>query len=1358
MYYLFGVDMERKNKNFAGKGAKTAMSLVLALSLVPSSALAEIANTQETTQTQEVAATQTSDTTASTSETTAEATAETSAESTANTETTTNQQTSEQTTTPTDRSSRRVARSLSVTSTELWVDGTNGNDANDGSSTNALKTLQKALELCSATPSINTIHLKGNLDLTSTVTIPAGLTLKIADEGATLTGTGNKIDGLVLKSGSTLTGTGTLTMSGFKTALTAQPGSTITDGTYVFKNNAGSSGSRGISLGGTVKGTTNKNSVNITADDKSNTNFFESGSTFENATINVTSQTRTWNDARNLTLKNTDLKVKGFGQTFYVNQLNMTDSTLTINPSYWGQTGMTIQGPSNIVNSTINANAGSTSGISVGVAGGTVNVTNSTLNFTNGGTGGLNVNTGNVIINNSTIKGDGRNSGALFGAQTNGSIQFTGNSLVETPATKNSDNGAGQTRQNYNVVGGSYLLKYAPNYNSGFGSTIPTNGAANGNEALSLFTLADVSTNSLSLINANGATYTYPVANASSDGQKHVWAPAATVTFDLNAPGVTGINPTFADGTTANKTALAMRGNSLATASSVAEGSTTLPADPYASGQEFDGWYYTDASGTEHQFTADTQVNSDMTVYPHQKANTSWLYVRYHNGNGVSVIDRVATNANRTVTVRSNTEVNNLNNNFNIAGKTFKRWTTQANGAGDEVAANSNLAIPAGTDTIDLYADWEEQRLTVSFSANGGTFSANSVFKQNPNVFDITTDANGGEVATIKTHPTVAEQTNINALLRNLSGNTLSATTAGIASPTDSNTNTAYTNIATLENHILDSEDKPKTFFGFVVGHDYHYWFTDAAGNSPATINGGATLTNDVTYYLKWKDDPSIQKVELTSDLPADMWSDSQNNTTQIKEVSNDKSFSLTGTIDATSVINQMTNFENNIAGGLDDLTKITLSGTTSTFTAKLTLPAGVVVPANPTVTTSGLGDLFDVSNVSVNGQEVTVTLKLKNTYSNYKQLKDAVETVGKDDAATAEIARPLTVTVNGLTLDSTQVTNGQELTATGTLTGNFESYAKNTVTNVTKKYNLSWNGVQIAASRDPRGIGIQQTLIVNNPIDMNIPADMLADENTEHDQVITMKAGSTFNLTGSILASSIQEQMNNIERAYPNTNHDTITLSNLKFKFTATLTVPEGMTLPSNLDVNTVQASNFGSGFKVSDVQVNGRTVTVTFELSDPSSIRTYSDLERIVDEASANGGWMKLTIPGVTIDSNVAAGTQLTAVGTVTGSFSAIADSAAGNRKAFSFTWNGVQWPDGKDAVATNNDTIQLTITVAEDKTPETPSPSPSTPTKKKPSKKKKTPYTGDASVAAPLGVLLAGMTTVMTSLGITKRRKNK
>ncbi len=77
------------------------------------------------------------------------------------------------------------------------------------------------------------------------------------------------------------------------------------------------------------------------------------------------------------------------------------------------------------------------------------------------------------------------------------------------------------------------------------------------------------------------------------------WAPAATVTFDLNTPGVT--NPTFADGTTVNKTALAMRKSSCNRLQQKAP--LLLPADPYASGQEFDGWYYTDAAGTEHQFT-----------------------------------------------------------------------------------------------------------------------------------------------------------------------------------------------------------------------------------------------------------------------------------------------------------------------------------------------------------------------------------------------------------------------------------------------------------------------------------------------------------------------------------------------------------------------------------------------------------------------------------------------------------------------------------------------------------------------------------------------------------------------------------
>ncbi|WP_448983148.1 InlB B-repeat-containing protein [Olsenella uli] len=1467
-----------------------------------------------------------------------------------------------------------------VSLTELWVDGTNGDDANDGSASSALKTLAKALELQAADPSVTTIHVKGDLALSATATIPSGVTLSIAADGAKISGSGNSIDGIVLASGATLTGEGTLTMTGFKTALTAQPGSTITDGTYVFKNNAGASGSRGLSLAGTVKGSSGKDKLTITADDKSNTNFYESGITFENCTVNVNSQARTWFDARDLNLKNASLTVKGFGQTFYVNKLNMEDSDLTINPSFYGQTGMTIQGSSNIANSHITANAGSTAGISVGAAGGTINVTDSTLEFTNGGTGGLNVNTGDVILTNSTIKGDGNNSGALFGAQTNGSIEFKEDCLVETPAASNADNGAGQTMKNFVVTGGSYLVKYAPSYNSSMGSTIPVNGAANGDEKLSLFTLADPSTTALSPLNKNGQTYDYSVAKASSDGEKHVWVPAAKVTFKLNADDATQpVSASFADGSTADQTALAMRGYALEAAKSVAGGSVAVPGDPFAPGYRFLGWFYKDAAGTEQPFSASDAVSSDMTVYAKWESDASSYAVKYHNGADTDVTYlATSSDPSRTIKVLSGDEVAAAVPAFALEGKTFKGWTTQPGGAGDEVAAGSMLSVPAGTSVVDLYAKWEDQLVTVKFSANGGTFSADSVFKKNPAVFDIETDANGGEVAVVKRQPKVSDKTTLDALLRSLGDGSISSSTKGIASPTDTDTDAAYTGIATYKYHVLGNKHIQETQWFWTVDR-YYYWFNDAAGSSHAKIDGTAKLTQDVTYYLKWDSDPAIEHVEGDTTIPSDMWSGSQDKTTSIKEVSTGETFSMTGAVDASGIVSQMDALEASIAGGLDDLTKITLSDTSSTFKATITLPDGVVVPPNPTVTATGLGDCFEVKSTEVNGQNVTVTFGLKGSYDNYKQLKDAVVSTGKDDAPTAALPKPITVTVDGLTLDADNVTNGQELTATGVVEGTFSSFAENTVTDKVKKFDYGWTGSQIQASKDPRGTGIQQTILVVKPAaqtlpadilvggdtehdsvypvlpgqtvnftgtieasvvkaqmrgiesqfpnttdyagiklsDMSssftatftipdsmtlpenlnkdsirtdgfsdtftvsdvsvsgrtvtvkmtlkdgietykdlqeavidnlgdtmgitipgvkvnddfpagdtatvsgtvtgdfkahatktetgttkvfsftwegvqkpegmdatansvddgilftvqavtpvaskLPADMLVGTNTEHDAVIESAQGSTFDLTGAILAASIQEQMNRIEAAYPGANHDTIALDAIKFSFEATFTVPEGMTLPSDLDASKVKATDFGDGFKVSDVRVSGRTVTVKFVLSDPASIATYSDLERVVDAAGATDGWMRLTVPGIKIDKDAEVGRNLTIVGTVKGSFGATADSQSGTHKVFSFTWEGTQWPDGKDAVATDDETIQLTVKVAkgdESVTPQTPGNGGTKPTVTKTIKsgRKGLPQTSDNTLSPVVPVVVAVCGVAAIAIAVYVRRKRK
>ena len=340
-------------------------------------------------------------------------------------------------------------------------------------------------------------------------------------------------------------------------------------------------------------------------------------------------------------------------------------------------------------------------------------------------------------------------------------------------------------------------------------------------------------------------------------------------------------------------------------------------------------------------------------------------------------------------------------------------------------------------------------------------------------------------------------------------------------------------------------------------------------------------------------------------------------------------------------------------------------------------------------------------------------------------------------------------------------------------MSGDFKAHATKTATGTTKVFSFTWEGVQKPEGMDATAgsidDGILFTVAAVSPVASDLPGDMLVGTNTEHDAVIESAQGSTFDLTGAILAASIQEQMNKIEAAYPGANHDTIALDAIKFSFEATFIVPEGMTLPSDLDASKVKTTDFGDGFKVSDVKVSGKTVTVKFVLSDPSSITTYSDLEKVVDAAGATDGWMKLTVPGIKIDTDAEVGKNLTIVGTVKGSFGATADSQSGTHKVFSFTWEGTQWPDGKDAVATDDDTIQLTMKVIKGKTPETEKPSkPGSNVvpggtdkpgdmKKSAAKGKAMPQTGEANYALAAGIV-AVVALAILAFAIVRRRNKR
>ena len=233
-------------------------------------------------------------------------------------------------------------------------------------------------------------------------------------------------------------------MKNFKVALTADKGSTITDGKYTFTDNGVKDGT-GISLAGTVKGT-NKNKLKITANDKCDAIFYGPGVTFENATINVKSQTPAWTEAYDLTLKNSSLTVAGFGgpvldspNSFYVNKLNMSNSELVINKGSESRhrTGLTIQGDATINNSRIIDNAGDHAGISV-CENSKLTVTNSTLEFKNGGERGLNIH-GKVKLTSSKIQGDGRNGKLYFLNDNKASIQRDNSSSISATASENEE-------------------------------------------------------------------------------------------------------------------------------------------------------------------------------------------------------------------------------------------------------------------------------------------------------------------------------------------------------------------------------------------------------------------------------------------------------------------------------------------------------------------------------------------------------------------------------------------------------------------------------------------------------------------------------------------------------------------------------------------------------------------------------------------------------------------------------------------------------------------------------------------------------------------------------------------------------
>lgn len=1142
---------------------------------------------------------------------------------------------------------------------EIYLDSAKGDDNSDGTKEKPVKTFAKAIEKAKDGDTLNVISLTE-----TNITVNKKITLKFISD-ATMQGSGTAI---TLKDGAHLcVAEGkTLNINGYNKGILVEKGAEINDGNYVFKF---PDNGFAFETSGNIVGTSkDKLKMDIT---NGYFMFHSKDNELRNATINQRYEGDKWQlyewngfKAFNSEINLYRLPVYFKGPLYLDNTKFVIDGT---GINY--QTGAYFEnswevGVFHFTNNSIfevkNFNKHWRSkGITFGYGNRVLVDNGAKIVVKNNGNGGFNANEGIATFNGGYLEGDGH-SGSLFGAQdkANTKIVFGADSVVNTPMKADSDNGLGQSGTNYIVIGGSHKVKYSPNYQGGL--AIPVNGEENGNEKLTWFQLKDKNLDKLAPINKNGKTYDYSVKNSSDDGNKYVWTPAAKVTFKLN-----NADASFADKTNEDKEFKTIRGYKLDDVVG-----NENPGDPTdKNGVKFLGWYYKTDKGEEKAFDWNGKLTADTEVYAKWERKTAI----YHNGAGKDYISSVSKDA-KNIEVLSFDDILKEKDDFKVEGKKFVGWTTASDGSGKVYNAKEKINFTEGQTQIDLYAKYTDNEYKVSFSANGGTFSENSIFKKNTDVFTIEKDKNGGDVAVLK--KTAKYNDKLFDLLNGLDHNSLK--------PDINATKTGFV-IGNKDNWSTTAEAGGKT----IRFDDYTFFGFAFNGKNPQ-------ITSDTTYYLTWKNDPNIpneNKISSQETIDSDIWSDSKQTSKDIKIISENKEFSLTGEVNVSSIKGKMDAIEGMFNKEEKDFDKISLTGATSTFTATLTLPKEVEAPKNLQIEAKGLGDCFEVSDTKVKGQKITVTFKLKDGMTDYKKLKEAVLSTGDKD-------NTLSVTVNGLKLkDFDKIKDGEKFTIKGEVKGEFSSVAKEEDT--IKKFDFKWTGKQSQEGKDVEAKDdstIQYTIMVSKPVQLTLDGDLLVKKgeeayNTEHDMVYPVDKEDFLTFDGKLDVSSIKNQIQSLKDDFDKNNNNSsneITTKDVKSEFIAELTVPEGLELPKDLKA-TLTENNL---FKVESTEANGNKITVKMTLKKDYTKFTdlYTDVTNVNDK-------LDLEIPNIKVK-DTAKG-NLTVNGKVTGTFIGAATTKDLKTKVFNYQWTGKQIPDGKDFTQSedDNDSINLTVNLPQE-----------------------------------------------------------
>lgn len=1118
--------------------------------------------------------------------------------------------------------------------TEVYLDSETGNDTNDGSVEHPVKTFAKAIEKTKDGGTLNVLSLTEK-----NITVNKKITLKFISD-VTMQGSG---DAITLKEGSHLcVAEGkTLNISGYNKGILVEKGAEINDGNYVLdKNEIAFSLADGAKINGTFK-----DKLQISAKEQTGRGFsYSSDSRFIGCTVYVEGKLGSSEQYSGLYMKDASLTTKDVW--YYFDPCKQKDGTLKgglhlDNSEFYvykakGVSGyknsFALLGPSEIKNNSIVTADGSRVTVSEKLV-----VNDSKFIIKNSTDGGLNINykPGEVIFENSTFEttnmqwtpsyGTGRTHGPCY-------LTFKGNSVVNTDA-KDRDADCGGANRNTNstyvVTGGSYLLAYDSTYN--YNVTTPTNGKENGDEYLSYFTLKDSNINELKPINKNGQEYIYPVANASKDNKKHVFVPGAKVTFKLN-----NNDASFNDNTNKDKEFKTIRGYKLDDVVG-----NENPKDPKdKNGVKFLGWFYKTDNGEEKAFDRNEKLTTDAEVYAKWQRKT----VIYHNGAGKDYISSVSKDA-KDIEVLSFDDILKEKADFKVEGKKFAGWTTAPDGSGKDYKAKDKIDFTEGQSQIDLYAKYTDDEYKVSFSANGGTFSENSIFKKNKDVFTIEKDKNGGDVAVLNKRAKYNDK--LFDLLNGFDHNNLK--------PDKDAKKDCYT-VKNADNWYIGSESSSGTIRFDDYEEDGFFGKTNIKGTNPQ-------ITKDTTYYLSWDDDNSgqckpIENKENNKNIDAE-FTENENKGKKSVILYDDKEFSLTTDFVTDKIKSDIENIKNSYKGKDED--KISLSSLSSNFEIKIVLPKDVEVAKNPSVTVNGLGNLLKIDGVKstrdfwTDKTTVTVNLGVKEGFTNYKALNNAVKTLGTNSSERSVGDDKISVVVNGLKLKNYKnIEDKTKFTAKSSINGSIKAVVN--VDNQIKNFVNSYKTSQ-ALSLD---------LTVSKPMELTLGGDLLVkgkdDKNpdTTKDAPYSVDEGDSLTFIGELNVTPIKGQITSLKNGQDTRD---ITTSDVKSEFVASIEFPDGLEIPKNPTATLTE----NSLFKVESTEAIGNKVLVKMTLK--KDYNKFDDLYNDVAGTNQVPDKLQVEVSGIKVKENLTSKT-LTVKGSVNGSFRGQATKGS-TTQIFNFLW---------------------------------------------------------------------------------------